>query len=232
MIHQLIFAAPKPGMTEQQFQDYWVNYHAVNFASKITQIKQYSVSNRIPMGQPDEQVIWSGIADIWLENEKEQLESLQSDPFLKGARLDEPNWAAFWMTAVLDTDAHVILPGDGLKKDATGVKLVVLAKRKWGMPLDEFRRYGLEQQTQLDLKLPGLRRFVVCMARDALYGISEPGFDAAACLWFDSPEAFQAAMDSPEGKASEASLPNFLEMKYVHPMLTRENWVIGPYGFD
>ena len=50
MIHQLIFAAPRPGMTEQQFQDYWINYHAVNFASKITQIKQYSVSARIPLG--------------------------------------------------------------------------------------------------------------------------------------------------------------------------------------
>jgi uncharacterized protein (TIGR02118 family) len=232
MIHQLIFAAPRPGMTEQQFQDYWINYHAVNFASKITQIKQYSVSARIPLGQQDEKVIWSGIADIWLENEKDQLESLQSEPFLKGARADEPNWAAFWLSAVLDTDAHVILPGDGLKKDAPGVKLVVLAKRKWGMPLGEFRRYGLEQQTQLDLKLPGLRRHVVCMARDGLYSISEPGFDGAACMWFDSPEAFRAAMDSPEGQASFGNLPNFLEMKYVHPMLTREHWVIGPNGYD
>jgi uncharacterized protein (TIGR02118 family) len=232
MIHQLIFAAPKPGMTEQEFQDYWINNHAVNFASKITQIKQYSVSARIPMGTPDEKVIWSGIADIWLENEKEQLESIQGKPFLEGARRDEPNWAAFWMTVGLDTEAHVLLAGDGLKKEAPGVKLVVLAKRKWGMPLDEFRRYGLEEQTKLDLKLPGLRRFVVCMARDGLYTLSEPGFDAAACLWFDSPEAFRAAMASPEGQASEASLPNFLEMKYVHSMLTREHWVIGPNGCD
>ena len=49
MIHQFIFAAPKPGMTESEFQDYWVNVHAVKYASKIPQIKQYSVSTRMPM---------------------------------------------------------------------------------------------------------------------------------------------------------------------------------------
>jgi EthD domain len=41
MIHQLIFAHPKPGMSEKDFQDYWVNVHAVNYASKIPQIKKY-----------------------------------------------------------------------------------------------------------------------------------------------------------------------------------------------
>ena len=44
MIHQHIWASPKPGMTEQQFQDYWLNYHAVNFAAKIPQILAYSLS--------------------------------------------------------------------------------------------------------------------------------------------------------------------------------------------
>ena len=40
--------------------------------------------------------LWSGVAEIWLANEEEQLASLQTPEFLKGARADEPKWAAFW----------------------------------------------------------------------------------------------------------------------------------------
>jgi uncharacterized protein (TIGR02118 family) len=230
MIHQLIFAAPKPGLTEQQFQDYWINVHAVKYASKIPQIKQYSVSARLPSGFETGEPLWSGIADIWLENEAEQLASLQTPEFLQGARLDEPNWAAFWRTVVLDTDAHVLKDGGGLAAVADGVKVVVLVKRRWGLPVEEHRRYALETHAPLALKLPGLRRYVQCFARDGLYSIGEPMFDGAALAWFDSPEAAQAAADSQEGQAVRADLPNFLEPKYIHTLLTREHWVIGPLG--
>ena len=49
MIHQLIFAHPKPGMSEQEFQDYWVDVHAVQYASKIPQIRKYLIDTRIPL---------------------------------------------------------------------------------------------------------------------------------------------------------------------------------------
>lgn len=232
MIHQFIFAAPRPGMTEQEFQDYWVNVHAVKYASKIPQIKQYSVSTRLPFGDESQEPLWSGLADIWLENEEEQIASLWSKELLEGARIDEPRWAAYWRTVALDTDAHVLKDGGGLDGVKDGVKLVALVKRKWGMPLEEFRRHSLEKHGPLDLKLPGLRRYVQCHARDALYGIGETPFDAVSCLWFDSPEALQAALATPENEASAADLPSFLEMKYAHVFLMKEHWVIGPIGAD
>ena len=98
MIHQLIFAHPKPGMTEAEFQRYWVEVHAVQYASKIPQIKRYLVDTRIPFGPEPDDPLFSGVAEIWLENEEEQLASLQSKEFLEGACLDEPRWAAFWRT--------------------------------------------------------------------------------------------------------------------------------------
>src|SRR4051812_11467571 len=171
-------------MTEQAFQDYWVNVHAVKYASKIPQILQYSVSTRLPFGPETAEPLWSGLADIWLANEAEQLASLQSKELREGARVDEPTWAAYWRTVVLDTDAHVLKAGGGLDSVKDGVKLVALVKRKWGMSLEEFRRHSLERHAALDLKLPGLRRYVQCHARDALYGIGETPFDAVSCLWF------------------------------------------------
>jgi uncharacterized protein (TIGR02118 family) len=232
VIHQFIFAAPKPGMTEQEFQDYWVNVHAVKYASKIPQIKQYSVSTRLPFGDESQEPLWSGLADIWLANEEEQVASLWSKELLEGARIDEPRWAAYWRTVVVDTDAHVMQDGGGLDGVKDGVKLVALVKRKWGMSLDDFRRHCLGPHAALNLKLPGLRRYVQGHARDALYGIGETPFDLVANLWFDSPEAAQRALMSPEGQAGAADLPGFVEMKYAHVFLMKEHWVIGPIGAD
>src|SRR5215475_14427988 len=135
MIHQLIFAAPKPGMSEEEFQRYWVEVHAVEYASKIKQIKRYMIDTRLPFGPDEGEPTWSGVAEIWLENEAEQLASLQSEEFLQGARLDEPNWAAFWRTVVLDTTAHVLRPGPQEARDSGMAKLLILSKRKEGLPL-------------------------------------------------------------------------------------------------
>jgi uncharacterized protein (TIGR02118 family) len=232
MIHQLIFAAPRPEMTEKEFQDYWINVHAVNYASKIPQIRQYCVDARIPFGDENGGPLWSGIAEIWLANEEEQLASLQSREFLEGARLDEPRWAAYWRTVALDTDAHVIVDGGGLTADASWVKIVALVKRRWGMPLDEFRRYSLTTHADLDRKLPGLRRYVQFHARDGLYVVGEPMFDAAVMLWFDDLGAIKAMQASLENQAAAADLVNFIEPKYAHVMVTDEHWVIGPHGYD
>ena len=53
-----------------------------------------------------------------------------------------------------------------------------------------------------------------------------------ANLWFDSPEAVEQALASPEDQAGAADLPGFVEMKYAHVLLMKEHWVIGPIGAD
>jgi uncharacterized protein (TIGR02118 family) len=219
-------------MTEQQFQDYWINTHAVQYASKIPQIKQYSVSARLPFGLEETEPLWSGLADIWLENETEQVASLWSEEMMHGARVDEPRWAAFWKTVVLDTDVTVLKDGGGLDAVRDGVKLVALVKRNWGLSVEEFRRRALDTQAPLDLKLPGLRRAVYCFARDNQYGLGEPPFDGVSNLWFDSPEAAMAAIKSPEHQTRVHNLVEFLELKYLHVFLMKEHWSIGPSGYD
>ncbi len=228
MIHQLIFAAPKPGMSEAEFQNYWLNVHAVQYASKIPQIRRYMIDTRIPFGPDEGDPKWSGVAEIWLANEEEQLASLQTKEFLDGARLDEPRWAAFWRTVVLDTDAHVIREGPTLTADPTWVKLILLVKRKEGLPLREFRDRSLGKHAELMQEVPGVRRYLQGHARDALYGIGEAVLDAAYQIWFDDEAALSAALDSPEFRRAMEDLEAFVEPRYLHRMVTREHWVIGP----
>ncbi|WP_326640193.1 EthD family reductase [Nonomuraea fuscirosea] len=227
MIHQLIFAAPKPGMTEHEFQQYWLNVHAVEYASKIPQIRKYLIDTRIPFWPGEGEPLWSGVAEIWLRDEREQLESLQTPEFLEGARKDEPRWAAFWRTVVLDTDAHEVVAGPELA-GATGVKLIVLVKRKEGVRLADFRSRSLGTHADLVSRVPGLRRYLQCHVRDGAYGIGEAVLDAAYLLSFDSRDDLAAALGSAEYAKAEADMESFTESRYVHRLVTTEHWIIGP----
>lgn len=229
MIHQFIFAHAKPGMSEQEFQNYWINVHAVEYASKIPQIKRYMIDSRIPFGDEPADPLFQGVAEIWLANEQEQLASLQSPEFLEGARLDEPKWAAFWRTIVLDTTTHVILEGPPLDRESTTIKLFILVKRRSGLSVEEFRRYSLQTHAPKVLALPGLQRYYQCHVRDSFYAIGESLLDSVSLLWFENTDALKTMMESPEYKNDFVSdLPNFVDPKYIHMMVTTEKWIIGP----
>ncbi len=230
MIHQLIFAHPKPDMSEQAFQDYWVNVHAVKYAGRIAQIRRYLVDTRIPCCGPEpDDPLFSGVAEIWLKNEEEQLASLQSSEFIDGARRDEPNWAAFWRTVALDTTTHALMEGPALSRDSSLVKLILLVKRQPGITLKEFRRHALETHAPKAAALPGLRRYYQCHVRDSFYTVGEALLDAVFMLWFDDVAAIQRMWDSPEYKKSvEPDLLEFVEPKYLHRMAVKEHWIIGP----
>ena len=229
MIHQLIFAHPKPGMSEPDFQKYWKEVHAVNYASKIPQIRKYMIDCRIPFGPEPADPLFSGVAEIWLENETEQLASLQTKEFLDGARLDEPKWAAFWRTVVADTDAHVLLEGPAPVRNPTWIKLQVMIKRKAGIPREVFQGYALQVHGPKVLQLPGLRRYLQCHVRDGAYGFGEPLLDSVSQLWFDNVDALQKALDSPQFREGvQPDIALFAEPNYVHTLVTDETWIIGP----
>ena len=228
MIHQLIFAAPRPGMTEEEFQSYWLDVHAVRYASRIPQIRKYMIDTRVPFRDGPGEPLWSGVAEIWLTDEKEQLASLQSEEFLNGARMDEPRWAAFWRTLVLDTDATEVVPGPPLTRDDSRVKLIMLVKRREGLPLDAFRARSLGAHADLMREVPGLRRYLQCHTRGAFYGVGEAVLDAAYQLYFDDLDALAGAVDSAEFKQATEDLLEFVEPRYVHRMVTRQHWIIGP----
>jgi uncharacterized protein (TIGR02118 family) len=228
VIHQLIFAYPKPGMSEAEFHRYWVEEHAVRYAAKIPQIRQYAVDTRVELAPDEPEPLWSGVAEIWLADEEEQLASLQTPEFLEGARLDEPRWAAFWRTLVLDTDAHVVVPGPPRRSDRPATKLFILVKRREGLPLAEFRQYSKYAHATLMAQVPGLRRYVQGHTRDGAYGIGEAVLDCAHQLEFDDADALREAMRSYEFQRALTDLGTVTETRYTHTLAMRENWIIGP----
>jgi uncharacterized protein (TIGR02118 family) len=95
--------------------------------------------------------------------------------------------------------------------------MVVLYKRP-DMNGEEFRRYLQDTHGPLAQKLPGLRHYRQnFVARDPKR--EDPGWDGIVEFYFDDWDAMEAAWASPEGVASDADLPNFLD-------LSRSTWSV------
>ena len=169
-----------------------------------------------------------GIAEIWLANDEEQLASLQTDEFLQGARLDEPTWAAFWLSLVIDTEAHTILGGEADGYQPGRVKLTVLLKRRPGLALGEYRDRTLSTYSAAVAAAPGLRRYVHGHTRDGAYVFGESGFDSVEQLWFDDEQALRDAMSSPWAASWTAARESLVDPRYVFSLAATEHWIIGP----
>lgn len=228
MIHQFIFAAPKPDMSEADFQDYWLNNHAVNFAAKIPQIKKYKLDLTVPTTLQEGEPIFSGIAEIWLSNDEEQLASMQTPEFLLGARLDEPNWAAFWKTLVLDTEVAIDSKDNQDVDSPEGIKVVIISKRKGEFPLDVFRSGVLDTQVASLAAVPSLQRFMINFVRDGWYFLGEPRFDMVTSLWFPNKSAMEEALGSSAYNAAIDSENEFVNSQYRFSFFVEEHWIIGP----
>jgi uncharacterized protein (TIGR02118 family) len=79
------------------------------------------------------------------------------------------------------------------------IKAVILLKRKDGMTLEDFSDWMLKEHVPLALKLEGLKRYQVNIARDP-----DGDFDGVSELWFDSEEDMLAAYATAHGKAVAA----------------------------
>jgi hypothetical protein len=219
IIHQYIFAGPKPGLSAEAFQSYWVNFHAVDFAAKIPQIRRYLVATREKIEAPRQMDFFQGVAEIWLQNDEEQIASMQTPEFQQGARADEPRWAAFWQTFVLDTESVVVKESAQPRREFAN--LYVLAKRKPEMEMSEFAKAIERHAGDSAAANPAVRRCTVGVARKGLYGFGEPRFDGIEVWSFDTAQEAGSALALLDGWT-------FADPRYIFGMVAREHWIIGP----
>jgi hypothetical protein len=230
MIHQLIFASPRPGMSEAEFQDYWRYEHAIKFAAKIPQIRKYKVNSRVDMPGQHREIGYSGVAEIWIANEQDQIDSLKTPEYLLGARLDEPNWAASWLTLVLDTDSHVVVEGSEGGREVPEYKIMLLIKKNRDISLDTFRAYLSGDFSDKAKQIPGLTRFLIGTTRDRFYvDGSEPAFDAAIHLCANSLLELKAMYANTY--IQDTLFPQLAPIANPNGILSigmRSEWIIGP----
>lgn len=227
MIHQVIFAAPKPGMTEAAFQDYWLHVHAVNYAAKIPGMAKYSVDTRVSIdGAPNAFPGWGGVAEIWFLDEHALLASLQSSQYIDGARVDEPRWAAFWLTLAINTDPTVIAEGPPMAPTDAAIKVFVLAKRRQSLDLAGFRAAVKNVSAACAEDVPGLLRCVAGFTRDDSYTIGEAPLDLVLQLSFPDEGHARSALNSDAYRRFAARLTAEAAPRYTRTFVAQQHWII------
>ena len=103
-------------------------------------------------------------------------------------------------------------------------KLVFVVQLRNDMSREEALRYWREVHGPIASKIPGLRKYVQNHATAAPEGDLQ--FGGIAELWFDSSDALQAALASPEWAATIADASNFLAMENSWPALVDEVSVV------
>lgn len=105
------------------------------------------------------------------------------------------------------------------------VKAMFFLHRRADLDREAFDRHSRSVHVPLVAQVPGLRRYVVS------YALPDPAaparaYDAVAELWFDSLEAFQAAVTSAPGAVALGDQANYLDLDRTHFLLTEEQVVL------
>ena len=92
------------------------------------------------------------------------------------------------------------------------LKYMVVLYRRGGTTSTQFRKHLRDVHGPLARKLPGLRKYVQnYRAEDPKR--NAPEWDAIVELYWDDRPAMEVAWASPEGAASDADLPLFVDME-------------------
>lgn len=111
------------------------------------------------------------------------------------------------------------------------IKGIALAKKKIGMPNDEFHRYWRQTHAPLALKISGMRRYVQAhRSEDVFPGFESCIYDGIAEIWFDDLEALiNLPNDQNYIDGAQADEPNFIDMDAIKFIATTEKvFIEGP----
>jgi uncharacterized protein (TIGR02118 family) len=104
------------------------------------------------------------------------------------------------------------------------IKVMLLLHRRSDVSPETFRQHWYGEHRALVERLPGLRKLVFNEVLPAPDG-APSACDGIAEDWFDTLEAMQAAMASPEGQAVAADSAAFLDLARLQVVVVAETEV-------
>jgi uncharacterized protein (TIGR02118 family) len=104
-------------------------------------------------------------------------------------------------------------------------KAIFVLKRRSDLTREQCLEYWSgEHHTSIVKKVPGLTKWVQNHVTSAP---SEPVCDGVGELWFESDEAMEQALSSPEMGAAVEDATNFLDMEKTGLILVEERTIVG-----
>lgn len=223
MVKLMVLLKRKPGMSVEDFQQYWRMRHA-DVVMRLPGLRRYVQSHTRPGGCRKGEPVYDGVAEDWFDT-TDALRALAGTPELDAVRADEANFLEAASTLSIITEDRLIKDGP-IPADA--VKSIGFARRKPGMAVDDFQRYWREVHGPLGAQSPFVRRLVQSHTRRSIYEAGRtPAWDGAAIAWFDSTDAIRAWTASEDFARLLADEPNFLAPGRPPFILTREHIIVA-----
>lgn len=107
MIKLVYCITKKPGLTDDQFFDYWKNVHGA-LAARIPHLRKLVQSHRITIPGDKYQPDYDGMAELWFDNGADLLAARQS-PEWQAITEDEANFIDHNKVAYFVSEEHIIL---------------------------------------------------------------------------------------------------------------------------
>ena len=206
MIKAFNFFKRKPGLSVEDFRNYWLNEHAAIIRA-IPELRKYVASITLPSAYRNREPLYDGISEAWFDDESALRANANSAP-RRAATADDAKFVDTSTTGSIIVDE--IVQKDGTPGAGT-VKMFSLLTRKPGTDVSAFQSYWRTHHGPLAAKIPQVRRYIQCHVRPSSYDDGRaPRYDGVAELWFDT---FDAVRDS--GKTDEYSEVRLDEPKFL-----------------
>ena len=189
MVKTFNFFKRKPGLSVDDFRNYWLNEHAAIIRA-IPELRKYVASIALPSSYRNREPLYDGISEAWFDDEDAIRANADSAP-RRAASADDAKFVDMSKAGSIITDE--ILQKEGTT-DKDAVKVLSLLTRKPGMEVAAFQSYWRTSHGPLAAKLPQTRRYVQCPVRPSGYADGRtPRYDGVAEVWFDDFEAVRAS---------------------------------------
>lgn len=217
----------RPDLSDEAFHRHWRTTHA-DLARKISSLRRYVQSHRIPVETGLPRSPYEGIAEAWFDGAAAGLAMGEDPEYAEHAAKDEPNFMDLSGLAFLVTTENVVEEGPPRGPDASGVKLLQLVRRPAGADIARWRRdVAAADHAALGRALRA-DRHVIALCVPESYGADVPAplFDAVRELSWPTIEEYVRARDS----AAWPSLvdPDLMDKSTVVADLAEEYRVIWP----
>jgi uncharacterized protein (TIGR02118 family) len=107
MIKLVYCITKKPGLTDQEFFDYWKNIHGP-IGSRIPRLRKLVQSHRLTIPGDKRQPDYHGMAELWFDDAQALLAARQSSEW-RASHEDEANFIDRDKVAYFVSEEHIIL---------------------------------------------------------------------------------------------------------------------------
>ncbi|MBE0623334.1 MAG: EthD family reductase [Burkholderiales bacterium] len=213
----------KPGMSVEDFQDYWRYKHGPLVAA-CARIRRHVQSSALLQGYRKGELLFDGISETWFDS-VQQYEVYRNAPESSVILTDQANFLDRSRTVSMPVDVHIIKDGV-ISKDA--VKNIEFVNRRPGMALEPFRAYWRNVHGPIASRICVIQRYEQNHLMPGVYESQPaPPYDGLAITWFASTADMKKGTTTPEYAVTRADEAHFLPDGHLPIIITREHLVVG-----